>query len=179
MHAPLTQDESVSVKWFALIVKSGLERKACIWLRRRQFNPYWARYRGLVKLNRHRKALRWRSVIPGYLFLPLDTQDTINVELLKTGPGIRNVMRNGNGEVISISAKDVDRVKSAESALNASVIAASQGIPFKAGQKVWVTELELEGIIKRIDGRRNILLDVPMFGSVVSMSAPVEKIEAR
>ena len=177
MHAPLTQDESVSVKWFALIVKSGLERKACIWLRRRQFSPYWPRYRGLVKLNRHRKALRWRSVIPGYLFLPLGTSETINVELLKRGPGIRNVMRSGNGDVANIALRDVERVKSAESALNASAIAAAAGIPFKVGQKIWVKDLELDGIVKTIDSRRNIGVDIGMFGTVVRMVTSAEKLE--
>ena len=37
----------------------------------------------------------------------------------------------------------------------------------------------LDATIERIDNRRNIALQVPMFGSIVRMMAPVEKIEAR
>ena len=52
-------------KWAALLTTSGAERKATIWLKIRQFNPYWPRYKGTVKLNRHRREMRWRSVIAG------------------------------------------------------------------------------------------------------------------
>ena len=169
------------VRWYALLVESGSERKACIWLKRRQFNPYWPRYKGTVKLNRHRREIRWRSVIPGYLFLPIPITQDINMDLLKKAPAIREALRNGHGDIVEIPEKGqqgIEKIRFIEEALNLSAVAAAQGIPFKVGQRIFIRRLEIEGTIARIDSRRQITVEAPMFGSRVRMVMPVAELEA-
>jgi transcription antitermination factor NusG len=157
--------------WYALLVASGMERKVCIWLRRRQYEPYWPRYKGQVKLNRHRRAIQWRSVIPGYLFIPAPEHGSVNWSLVESAPGVHGFMCSA-GNIVSlpeIGKQGIEQIMAIETALNESAIAAVHGIPFKKGQLVFVKSLEIIGEIKRIDGRDRIMVEVPMFGSKVPM----------
>ena len=166
-------------RWYALLVQSGKERKFCFWLRKRQYQPYWPRFMGVVKLNRHRKAKRWCSVIPGYLFLP--DNGAINWELIEEAQGVHGFMSNASGDLVDLPYKGkqgIEQIKLIESALQESVIAATQGIPFKTGQQVWVGKLSVEGKILRIDNSRQITVEVPMFGSRVKSVMPVSELEA-
>lgn len=165
--------------WYALLVQSGKERQVCIWLRRRQYEPYWPRFMGIVKLNRHRKAKRWCSVMPGYLFLP--DIGAINWELVEGAQGVHGFMSSASGHLTVIPDKGkqgIEQIKAIESAMQESVVAAAQGIPFKVGQKVWIDRLSSEAVIKKIDSRRQIGLEILMFGSKVRMTAPVSELEA-
>lgn len=167
-------------RWYALLVESGSERKVCIWLKRRQFSPYWARYRGQVKLNRHRKAIRWRSVIPGYLFIPVPVFDTINCELVESAPGARKMMKSGEKlvEIPEMGKDGIEQIKAIEAALNASAVAASEGIPFKVGQQIRIIKVEIEGKINRIASKTKIVVEAMMFGAVREWELPVSEIEA-
>ena len=170
----------LSANWYALLVGTGLERKVCIWLRRRQYEPYWPRYKAPVKLNRHRRALRWRSVIPGYLFLPTPRFGEINYKLIEGVPGVNGFLRNGNVPIIlpETGKQGIEKIIEIETALNESAVAAEFGIPFKKGQVVYVKSLEIVGEIKRIDGRDRIIVEVAMFGNKVPMSLSCAAIEA-
>lgn len=165
--------------WYALLVQSGKERQVCIWLRRRQYEPYWPRFMGIVKLNRHRKAKRWCSVMPGYLFLP-DT-GAINWELVEGAQGVHGFMSSASGHLTVIPDKGkqgIEQIKAIESAMQESVIAAAHRIPFKINQKVWVERLSVEGKILRIDGPRRIEVEVLMFDRKTKVFLPVPEIEA-
>ncbi|HZS57616.1 MAG TPA: transcription termination/antitermination NusG family protein [Bryobacteraceae bacterium] len=167
-------------RWYALLVESGRERRICIWLRRRQYEPYWPRYKGFVKLNRHRTEVRWRSVIPGYLFIPIPILQTINCDLIESAPGARRIMRNGENlvELPEDGRQGIERIKEIEAALNASAIAAAEGIPFKEGQKVRIRRVELDGKIKRIASKTKIVVEAQFFGAVREWELPVSEIEA-
>ena len=90
-----------------MLTTSGAERKACIWLKMRQFKPYWPRYKGTVKLNRHRRDTRWRSVIAGYVFVPLPEEGELNWQLAERTPGIRAIARPDNTHII-LNSSDIN-----------------------------------------------------------------------
>lgn len=169
------------VTWYALLVESNSERRCCTWLRRRQFKPYWPRYQGWVKLNRHRRALRWRSVIPGYLFLPLSVFAAPNWRLIQEAPGVHGVMCSGDGNFVEIpqdGKQGIERIREIEEALNESAVAAEYGIPYKIGQLVMVRRLEITANIVGIASRRQITLEGPMFGSRVRFCVTVDELDA-
>src|ERR1700685_2424563 len=156
-------------KWYALLTESGTERKATIWLKRRQYHPYWPRYMGQVKLNRHRRGVRWRSVLPGYIFIPIPTEREANWQLLEKTPGVRGVMRHPNYDFIEFKLRDISDICRIELALNESPVAASEGIPFRVGQKVRIMSGIFENqqtCIMRIDKGRKLTVEVPLFGRV-------------
>lgn len=194
-------------RWSILLMTTGIERRACHWLRQRGLQPYWARYRVNWREFQARSGIQWRSVLPGYLFLPWPTDSTqttisdaptVETSALKVGdvipggkkriidycqlvekaPGVRRFVRNGDGEPETLGEHDMDRIREIEAALNDSIIAARDGIPFKVGQLVHVKRLEMTGKILRLDGRRRIIIEVFMFGSFVPLTLSVADIEA-
>jgi len=167
--------------WYAMLVASGLERKACIWLRRRQYEPYWPRYKGQVKLNRHRKAERWRSVIPGYLFLPVEMEP--DWELFEDRmPGFSSVLRNGRRDALAkipeAGREGIAQIRHIEAALNASPIAAADGLPFKVGQAVRVPRLSLDGRILAVEKGRKLIVELFFFGAKRPIPLPASEVEA-
>lgn len=169
-----------ALRWYALLVVSGKEREVCIWLRRRQYQPYWPRYMGQVKLNRHRRAKRMCSVLPGYLFMP-DTRAINWRNIEDDAPNVIGFMSSGSGDLITLpheGKQGIEKIKEIESALQESSIAAAEGIPFKLGQKVWIEKLSCEGKILAIASRRQISVEVPMFGTRVTMWSDASDIES-
>jgi transcription antitermination factor NusG len=195
-------------RWYVLLTTTGLERRACIWMRLRGLQPYWARYRVSWREFQARSGIQWRSVLPGYLFLPwpadcvqtmISDTPVAHMSLLKVGdvipggkkkvidycqlvekaPGVRRFVRNADGFPETLDEHEMDRIREIESALNDSIIAARDGIPFKVGQNVYVKRLEMIGKILRLDGRRRIIISVPMFGSSgVPLTLSVADIES-
>ena len=186
MHGMAVQEQSyiyrLPCQWFALLTESGKERQGCIWLRRRKYEPYWPRYRGQVRLNRHRRAMRWRSVLPGYLFLPISLTMQANWELIEQMPGFRRVMRTGNGtNYAELTEHDIGNIERIEMALQSSIIAQGELIPFSVGQTVRFTNANLwalQGRIKAIDGKRRIIVTVDFFNTKTDMTVPANEIEA-
>ena len=170
----------LTTAWYAVLVASGLERKACIWLRRRQYAPYWPRYKGQVKLNRHRNAERWRSVIPGYLFLPVE--DDPNWELLEDRmPGFGSVLRNGVRDRYALlpdkGREGIEQIRQIEAALNASPIAAADGMPFKVGQMVRVPRLSMDGKVVAIERGRKLIVELYFLGAKRPVPLPASEVE--
>lgn len=168
--------------WYAFLVETGKERRVSDWLTVRQFQPYWPRYKGQVKLNRHRRAIRPRSVIPGYLFVPLNLEP--NWRLL-TGThakaiGIRGVLRSGSSDYAILTEQHIEAIRNIEAALNESPVCATEGIPFKVGQRVRVNSepWNWEGPIIRIDSRRQIVVEARMFGRATRIVVAASEIEA-
>jgi len=89
-------------------------------------------------------------------------------------------MRNGENlvELPEDGRQGIERIKEIEAALNASAIAAAEGIPFKEGQKVRIRRVELDGKIKRIASKTKIVVEAQFFGAVREWELPVSEIEA-
>lgn len=163
--------------WYALLVVSGAERKICIWLRRRGYRPYWPRFKGQVKFNRHRRAIRWKSVIPGYLFLPHDRD--VNWRLVEGGPEVSGFMRNA-GEIIKIpenGRQGIEQIVAIEAALNDSPIAAADGMPFKVGQMVRVPRLSMDGKVVAIERGRKLIVELYFLGAKRPVPLPASEVE--
>jgi transcription antitermination factor NusG len=172
---PTSHREGQGSRWYVLLTTTGLERRTCIWMRLRGLQPYWARYRINWREFQVRSGIQWRSVLPGYLFLPWPA----DCKLVEDAPGVRRFLRNGDGKPETLDENQMSRIREIEAALNDSIIAARDGIPFKVGQNVHVKRLEMTGKILRLDGRRRIIISVPMFGSSgVPLTLSVADIEA-
>ena len=87
-------------------------------------------------------------------------------------------MRRASGNVVELKDHEIEKIREIEEALRASAVAAVEGIPFKEGQIVRVEKLSVSGKIMRIDSRRKIIVEVPMFGSRVLVNLTVNEIEA-
>jgi hypothetical protein len=172
---PTSHREGCGLSWYVILMSTGLERRACIWMRLRGLQPYWARYRVNWREFQVRSGIQWRSVLPGYLFLP----HPADCKLVEDAPGVRRFLRDGNGKPETLDEHEMDRIREIESALNDSIIAARDGIPFKVGQRVYITKLQIGGIILRLDGRRRIIVSTSIFGSRgVPMTVSVADIES-
>ena len=187
MHGALMQelaiDYSISIMpepvcWRALLVESGTERKACGWLRDRQFKPYWARYRVEPTRIQERRHVRWKSVIPGYVFLPIPLLRPIDSDYFEHAPGIRGFMRNGSHNVVRFTEEEIEQVRKIEEALRASLIAAVEGIPFRQGQKVRIIKPDLEARIKEITSKRKIVVEAMFLGAMREWQLAGSEIEA-
>ena len=169
-----------SRKWYAILTETNKERLACIWLKRRQYAPYWPRYQGREKVNRRRFVARWRSVLPGYLFLPV--VDEPNWAVLERMPGYRRIMRDGAGNVVTIPERGkqgIEQIREIEMACNSSAIAAEEGIPFREGQKCRLIKIpEVLGEVKRIISKHKIEIEIQMFGGLTLTQVPAAEIEA-
>jgi transcription antitermination factor NusG len=171
---PQSAEEDSGLRYYVILMSTGLERRACIWMRLRGLDPYWARYRVIWREFQARHGIQWRSVLPGYLFLP----HPADCKLVEDAPGVRRFLRDNDGRPKTIDQYDMDRIREIEAALNDSIIAARDGIPFKVGQLVYVKRLEQRGKILRLDGRRRIIIEVFMFGSFLPMTLSVADIES-
>jgi|SRR5581483_4946684 len=166
------------VHWHALFVASGSEPKAVWWLRRRQFKPYWARYRGEPNRIQARRTIRWKSVIPGYLFLPIPMDRHIDSDFFEFAPGIHDFMRTSSGNVVLLSEMEIDQIRSIEDALQASIIAAGQNIPFKVGQKVRIVKPGIDAKIVGITSKWKIIVEAQFLGAPRQWTLAGSEIEA-
>jgi transcription antitermination factor NusG len=165
-------------RWHAAIVQLGKEQQACNFLRIRQVKAYWPRYLQEVRLARHRAGVRWQSVLPGYLFIAVPMDKTIDCSLIKQAPGFLTLMRTADG-LAQLTLADMECIREIEAALSASQVAAVKGIPFKVGQRVMVGgNLAWTGPIVRIENKRRIVVEIFMLGRTHCIPVPVNKLEA-
>jgi transcription antitermination factor NusG len=169
--------------WFALKVRAGSESRAKRALEARSIVPYWPRYQALKRIIGSRLAARrksWRSVIPGLMFVPVDYR-AVHETIRSYSTSIQGVLADAGGKWVTIpdnGRQSMETIRQIEAALNASAIAARDGIPFRVGQRVRVERLASEGTIARIDGTRQITVEAFMFGRVTRMIVPVSEIES-
>jgi transcription antitermination factor NusG len=166
-------------RWYVLLTER--ERKAAVWLERNRYLPYWPKYSGQEKLARGRRRACLRSVIPGYVFLPLANGSDPDWKHVLGTPGVREVIRDGDHTPISIGDHEIERIRMIEAALNASPVAAAAGIPFKVGQRVRVRNDMLwqwQGQILDIDKSGKISIEADLFGRRTKVVLPVSEIEA-
>lgn len=166
-------------RWYVLLTHG--ERKAAIWLERNRYAPYWPKYSGQEKLARGHRRACLRSVIPGYLFLPLSTESEPDWKHVLGTPGVREVIRDGDNTPISIGNHEIEHIRTIEAALNASPISAAKGIPFKVGQRVRVRNdilWQWAGPILGIDKTGKITIEADLFGRRTKVVLPASEIEA-
>ena len=123
---------------------------------------------------------KWRSVIAGYIFLPLSEEVIPNWQLIERTPGIRSIERPDGSKMFLTEADMID-IRRIEAALNASVVAAVKGIPFKVGETVRfvIGGRDLTGPILEIDKRGHITVQTDqLFGCAVKVTLPASEIEA-
>lgn len=185
MHGMLdaSQDAVSSVSgppWFALLVEAGREGRATHWLTRQRYPVYWPKYRGVVKLNRHRRAMRYRSVIPGYVFLPHRSDRDLHWQFILKAPGVRSVLKNASADYARLSNDEIEAIRNIEAALNSSALCAAEGIPFKIGDMVQCTDSTLSdwrGPIIGIEKGRKIIMEIRLLGRAIRVTVPVSAIE--
>jgi transcription antitermination factor NusG len=168
-------------RWHAAVVRPGKELQTYIFLRNKKMLPYWPRYQQDVKLARHRAGVRWCSVLPGYLFIPMPIDKTIDCYLIEQAPGGLTVMRTAEHHVAELRVEEIMNIREVEEALNVSPIAAVQGIPFKVGQRVRITGKNhpaWEGPIVRIENKRRVVVEIFMLGRTVCLTVSANKLEA-
>jgi transcription antitermination factor NusG len=166
-------------RWYAAEVWKGKELQGCIFLRNKKMRPYRPRYQHDAKLARHRAGVRWRSVLPGYLFIPVPTDKTIDCCLIEQAPGFLKILRTAEHNLAELKVEEIAHIREIEEALNASPIAA--GIPFKVGQRVKIngkSNLRWEGPIVRIENKRRVVVEIFMLGRSVALTVPANKLEA-
>jgi transcription antitermination factor NusG len=161
-------------RWSIILMTTGVERRACRWMRLRGLKPYWARYRVNWREFQVRSGVQWRSVLPGYIFLPWP----VDCRVVEDAPGVRRFLRNVDGAPETRDEREIERIREIEAALNDSAVAARDGIPFKVSQEVYVKKLELRGKILRLDGRRRIIISVPDWFNGAPMTLAVADIES-
>jgi transcription antitermination factor NusG len=181
MHGALAIDSAIDqhIKWYALLTQANVETRIARWLRIYKYEMYWPRYTTMVKAARNRRRIRWRSVIPGYLFLALTPEQPLDVRLIESCPMIHRVMRNGSGDVVEINPMDIESIKRIEAALQADEMAAAQNIPFKVSQVVAVKSLlGAHCKILRIADRKRVEVLAILFGAKRQTLVAVSDIEA-
>jgi transcription antitermination factor NusG len=91
-------------------------------------------------------------------------------------------MRTGNGtNYAELKRNEIETIQRIEMALQSSIIAQGELIPFSVGQTVRFTSANLwalEGKIKAIDGKRRIVVTVKLFNTLTDMTVPATEIEA-
>jgi hypothetical protein len=132
-------------RWYGAHVQSGKELQAYIFLRNKKMKPYWPGYQQDVRFARHRAGVKWRSVLQGYLFIPVPADKTIDCYLIEQAPGVLKVMRTAENHVAELTVEEIALVRKVEEVLNAPPIVAVQGNPFKVGQRVRIVGMALEG----------------------------------
>ena len=162
-------------RWYVFLVMAGMERRACSWLRQHGLDPYWPRYEVGHRDFKQRRKMIWRSVLPGYLFIPTP----VDCGLVEEAPGVHRFIRYANRDLAELDGHDMNKIREIEAALADSVIAARDGIPFKVGQAVHIIPLDINGEIQLLDSKRRIVVSVPLFGgSGVPMIVSVADIES-
>src|SRR5579859_2419256 len=105
------EPETVSYVWRGVHCQPGSERQACIWLRRHGLKPRWFRFRAEPTRDiKSRRNVRWRSVIPGYLFLPVPLSRSIDSSFFDYAPGIRGFMRNAAGTIVRLKEEEIEQI---------------------------------------------------------------------
>lgn len=131
------QQQVLPDQWFMLLVRPGKEQEARDSFRRYGLRAYWPNYHSTSHWSpqrRERRRTDYRSVIPGYLFVPALPSSTF-WNIIERNLGIVNVVRNYSGELAVLKNADIEVVRSIEASMNTPVPGKSLH-NFKTGDKV-------------------------------------------
>jgi transcription antitermination factor NusG len=107
-------------QWCMLIVQPGKEQDARNSFRRYGVRAYWPKYLGFTRWSsrpRERRRTDYRSVIPGYLFVPMLPPSTF-WDVVERIVGVVNVVRNYSGDLAVLRNADIEVIRQIEAGLN-------------------------------------------------------------
>jgi transcription antitermination factor NusG len=124
-------------QWCMLTVRPGKEQDARDSFYRYGVQAYWPNYHSFLQSTlplRERRRTEYRSVIPGYLFVPaLPTQ--MFWDIAERIPGVENAVLNFSGDLATLKDADIDVIRSIEAGMNTPIPGRTMH-NFKGGDKV-------------------------------------------
>jgi hypothetical protein len=131
------ETKNLPQQWCMLQVTPGMERGARDGFHRYGVRAYWPNYHSFLRPTlplRERRRTDYRSVIPGYLFVPALPTEMLWDFRLRI-PGVRHAVLNFSGDVATLKEEDIDVIRSIEAGMN-TPIAGRTLHNLKAGDKV-------------------------------------------
>lgn len=118
-----TQTLAERRRWLMLAARPGKEADAADLLRLRAVGVYWPNYfrqtQWPTRANGYRRRTsRCCSIMPGYLFAPMDMADTIPWQIIETTPGVLQYLRDGSGNPAFLLPADIEIIRKIEDGLN-------------------------------------------------------------
>jgi transcription antitermination factor NusG len=132
MKVPALPDQ-----WCMLIVTPGKEQDARDSFHRYGIQAYWPNYLGFTRWSsrpREPRRTDYRSVIPGYLFVPMLPAPTLR-DVMERIVGVDNVVRNYSGDLAVLRSADIEVIRQIEAGLKTPKPGKSLH-SFKTGDKV-------------------------------------------
>src|SRR5215469_3055561 len=109
--------------WWMLLVEPGKERSARDSFHRYGVQAYWPNYHSLLRPTlplRERRRTDYRSVIPGYLFVPaLPTE--MFWDIVERIPGVGHAVLNFSGDVATLKEESIDVIRAIERGMQTPV----------------------------------------------------------
>jgi transcription antitermination factor NusG len=124
-------------QWCMLIVTPGKEQDARDSFHRYGIQAYWPNYLGPTRWSsrpREPRRTDHRSVIPGYLFVPMLPTPTLR-DVMERIVGVDNVVRNYSGDLAILRNTDIEVIRQIEAGLKTPKPGKSLR-SFKPGEKV-------------------------------------------
>lgn len=169
--------------WHALLVPPNRELKAEEWLCRFMTDVYVPKFTRQVCRSRKFRinVARRCAVIPGMVFVPVETLDIPRRDEVFAYAHVRGFMRSSDGLPQIIHKRDIDEIRRIEKIENLPKEA--KGVLFKTGQQVRFVRDILEhwgdGKIFEIASKTRIGVEVKrLFGRTTRIYVPVSEIEA-
>lgn len=168
--------------WLLLTVQPGKEQQARDSFRRYGVRCYWPNYYIISRWSpqlREKRRTDFRSVMPGYLFVPSPATTTI-WNVIEHNIGVVNVVRNYSGELAVLRNADVEVIRSIEAGMNTPKPGKALH-NFKTGDKVRFNDDTLNrwppGLVagSLSDGR--ISVEVEVMGRIVPIQVFPHQIE--
>jgi transcription antitermination factor NusG len=114
------ETKSLPQQWWMLQVTPGMERDTRNDFHRYGVRAYWPNYHSFLRLTlplRERRSTDYRSVIPGYLFMPALPTEMLWDFRLRI-PGVENAVLNFSGDPHTLNDADIDVIRSIEAGMN-------------------------------------------------------------
>jgi len=159
-------------QWCMVGVRPGKEPECCDSFRRQGLRCYWPNYY-VFGYSKPRRAARrgqpYRSVMPGYLFMPLPATDLF-WNVVERWSGVAHPIRSYSGDLLALHNEDIQVIRKIEAGLNTPVPRKSLH-NFKTGDKVRFSDDLLTrwppGRVARLADDGRIAVEVDLMGRSV------------
>lgn len=173
-------------KWCALTAVPGRERTAADFLKQMREWVYWPNYVVQVHAGRlcgARRAPRrevLRAVLPGYLFVARHVASRDPQQLVALAPGVTGFVRSHDSRAAWLGDADIEIIRSIEGGLNLP-FDPKTAHRFRPGDAVRLTDdllrLWPSGRVRRLADDGRIMVEVPLLGRIVPVTAFPHQIE--
>lgn len=188
--AKVPEPISRPTEWVMPVIRSGLEQESRDSLRRKGVGTWWPNYQREVVTTDRASGNRVRRqafapMLPGVLICAMpqwtdEHGDMLFWETLDRVPGVVNVLRRFNGDVIFLSDIDIVLLHKIEQGLNQTTPPKASRHAFKVGDKVRLIEDEYRCLpvaaVSEVH-KDSIGVDINMFGAVRRMVVRAFQIE--